>query len=514
MDGLGYAHMQITTSSPQAQAYFDQGLNMLHGFNHAEAARAFRYAQELDPDCAMCFWGEAFALGPNINAPMDPNDNDRAYEATQAAGEEASDVTPPEQALIEAMAVRYVQEWSADRSAADLEFAQAMSAVADRFADVDLIQVLTAEADMDTQPWDYWDITGRNPKGRAAAALARIETVLARSPRNAGAIHLYIHLTEASTNPWRAEDAAGRLAAIAPQAGHLVHMPAHVYYRVGRFGDSIRQNIVAAQVDEDYIRSANPSPIYRYGYYTHNLHFVVASAQQGGDARTALTYAERLDDALPAEMAAQVALAQPIKAAPWFARAQFAPPDEVLAAPEPPGSVAYVTAAWRYARAMAFVRTGQVAEARSEAEEILRISEVGDFSILTASGIPAQDVLQILRHVALGKALMVEGRFADAINELEAAVEMQSRLPYTEPPNMYYPARRTLGAAYLLANQPELASQEFLRTLVENPDDGYAYWGLSEARRMRGDRRGAREARSLFDATFIGPRGSVDAMSL
>jgi len=360
MRGLGDAHMQVTTSNPQAQAYFDQGLRMLHGFNHGEAARAFRHAQLLDPNCAMCFWGEAFALGPNINAPMDANNNEPAYRAARAALDKSRGTTPPEQALIEAMAVRYTQQSPADRAPMDAAFAQAMAGVADRYPANDLIQILAAESDMDTQPWDYWDVTGKTPKGRAGGAIQRIETVLARSPRNAGAIHLYIHLAEASTNPWRAEEAAGRLAAIAPEAGHLVHMPAHISYRVGRFRDAIRQNITAAEVDEAYIRTANASPIYRYGYYTHNLHFVVTSAQQGGDGRTALDFADRLDRALPMEMAAQVAIAQPIKAAPWFARAQFAAPDAVLSAPAPPDGLPYVTGAWRYARAIAFVRSSRV----------------------------------------------------------------------------------------------------------------------------------------------------------
>ena len=201
-----------------------------------------------------------------------------------------------------------------------------MARAADRFPENDLIQVLAAEAAMDTQPWDYWQPGGREPKGRAGDAIARIETVLARSPNNAGAIHLYIHLAEASSDPWRSEAAAERLGAAAPQAGHLVHMPGHIYYRVGRFRDSIRANIEAVAADEAYIRSADPSPIYRYGYYPHNVHFVMTSAAMGGDGRMALEYADRLDQSVPMEMAQAVALAQPVKAAPWFARAQFAEP--------------------------------------------------------------------------------------------------------------------------------------------------------------------------------------------
>jgi tetratricopeptide (TPR) repeat protein len=239
---------------------------------------------------------------------------------------------------------------------------------------------------------------------------------------------------------------------------------------------------------------------------------VATSAQQGGDGRTALDYAERLDRALPMDMASQFAIAQPVKAAPWFARAQFAPPATILAAPAPPPGVAYVTGAWRYARAVAYARSGDAVGARREAAELARLARTGDFAVLTASAIPAADILTVLQHVALGKALMAERKYDDAIRELETAAELQRKIPYTEPPYIYYPVRRTLGAAYLLANRPALAQQEFLQTLVDNPNDAYAYWGLAEAYRMRGDARGRAAATSLFEGAFIGPPGSVTAL--
>jgi tetratricopeptide (TPR) repeat protein len=514
MRGLGDAHLQITTSSPQAQAYFDQGLRMLHGFNHGEAARAFRYAQQLDPNCAMCFWGEAFALGPNINAPMDPHNNDAAYRAAYAAFDKSANVTPPERALIEAMSIRYTRTWPTDRAPFDGGFAQAMSSAADQFPQNDLIQILDAEADMDTQPWDYWDATGRNPKGRAGEAIQRIETVLARSPRNAGAIHLYIHLSEASTNPWRAEDAAEKLAALAPEAGHLVHMPAHIYYRVGRFREAMQQNVIAADVDARYIATAHASPVYQYGYYTHNLHFVITSAQQGGDGRIALDYADRLDHALPNEMAAQFGMAQPVKAAPWFARAQFAAPQTVLASTAPPNTIPYTLEAWHYARAIAFIKLGRLSDARHEADVMQALAQSADFSPMASVGMPVQDILSTLRHVVLGKAFMAEHKYDEAITELSAAADIQAHIAYTEPPYIYYPVRRTLGAAYLLAHRPGLAEQEFLQTLIESPNDAYAYWGLAEAKRMMGDTRGASAAHALFTEAYLGTASSLTAMSL
>lgn len=512
--GLGDAHLPITTAEPMAQEYFDQGARYLHAFNHAEAIRAFRHAQRLDPNCAMCFWGEAFALGPNINAPMEASDNEAAYTAMRRAHELRANVTPIEQAFIDALQTRYQRTAPQDRAPLDAAFADAMAQAADRFPDNDLMQVLAAEAAMDTQPWDYWQPGGRDPKGRAGDAIRRVETVMARSPNNAGAIHLYIHLVEASTDPWRSEQAAQRLAAAAPQAGHLVHMPGHIYYRVGRFRDSIRTNIEAVEADERYIRNADPSPIYRYGYYPHNVHFVLTSAAMGGDGRMALEYADKLDESVPIEMAQAVVLAQPVKAAPWFARAQFADPQSVLAAPEPPAGVAYVTGAWRYARGEALIRLGRVAEARIEAEALQNLIQTGDFAAMNAAGIPAQDVLGIYRRVLIGRAFMAEGNHTAAIAELRQAVDAQARVPYTEPPYIYYPIRRTLGAAYLLNNQPAVAEIEFLYTLIESPNDAYAYWGLSQARRMRGDRTGANAARQLFNAAFLGRRNSVTAMQL
>ena len=512
--GLGDAHLPITTADPMAQQFFDQVLRYLHAFNHAEAVRAFRHARRLDPNCGMCAWGEAFALGPNINAPMEASDNDAAYAAMRAAHRHRAGATPVEQAFIEALQSRYAATAPADRANLDVAFADAMSAAAERFPDNDLMQIFAAEAIMDTQPWDYWEPNGRDPKGRAGEAIERVETVLARSPGNAGAIHLYIHLVEASNDPWRSERAAERLAAIAPQAGHLVHMPGHIYYRIGRFRDSIRTNIDAVEADERYIASADPSPIYRYGYYPHNVHFVLTSAAMAGDARMTLDYAERLDEAVPMEMAQAVVLAQPVKAAPWFARAQFALPQAVLDAPAPPEGVAYVTGAWRYARGVAHARSGRTDAARDEAAALQGLIEHGDFTALNAGGVPAQHILGIYRHVVLGRAHIMDQNYAAAIAQLRRAVEMQEAVPYTEPPYVYYPIRRTLGAAYLLNGQPAVAEMEFLQTLIESPNDAYAYWGLSEARRARGDRIGANAARQMFNAAYLGRRNQVSALAL
>lgn len=514
MAGLGDTHMQITTSNPRAQAYFDQGLRMLHGFNHVEAQRAFREAQRLDPNCAMCFWGEAFALGPNINASMNPDDNEAAYKAARAAFDKADGVSEREQALIDAIMHRYARRAPADRAALDRAYAESMRVVADAYPNDDNIQTFAVEALMDTQPWNYWQAGGREPYGYTAEMVSRLEKVLARSPRHAGAIHLYIHVVEASSDPWRAEKYADTLETLAPSAGHLVHMPGHIYYRVGRFADSIRANQRAAKADEVYIATANPSPAYQYGYYTHNLHFIMTSAQMSGDARTALAMAPKLDTALPMEMARDVPMAQPVKAAPWFAKAQFASPASILAEPAPPEGVDYVTASWRFARAIAFVRTDRFAEARAEAAKIAALSESGAFTVFTDAGVPAKDILAIFNHVIEGRALMRERKFEGAVTQYQAAVDLQSKLPYMEPPYFYYPVRQSLGAALVAAGHPARAEREFLQTLMENPNNGYAFWGLSEARKAQGDSNGAAAARRFFNDAYAGDRRAVTLQTL
>jgi predicted Zn-dependent protease len=514
MPGLGETHMAITTANPRAQAYFDQGLRLLHGFNHAEAARAFKEAQRLDPSCAMCFWGEAFALGPNINAPMNPEDNVPAYTAARAAFDRADKANEREQALIDAIMHRYARRAPADRAALDKAYAEAMRAVADQYPDDDNIQTFAVEAMMDTQAWNYWQAAGREPVGYAADMVARLEKVLARDPKHVGAIHLYIHVVEASSDPWRAEKYADALLRLTPAAGHLVHMPAHIYYRVGRFGDSIRANQAAAKADETYFSRANPSAMYQYGYYTHNLHFIMTSAQASGDARTALAMAPKLDGALPMEMARAVPLAQPVKAAPWFAKAQFASPASILAEAAPADGVDYVKASWLFARAIAQTRAGDVAAARVEGAKLAALAGTGDFAAMEAGGIPVKDLIAIMSHVVEGRALMQEKKFDAAVAQFQSASDKQAAIPYMEPPYIYYPVRQSLGAALLASGQPARAEREFLHTLMENPNNAYAFWGLSEARKAQGDTNGAAAARRFFNDAYAGDRRALTLAAL
>lgn len=501
VEGIGY---EVTTGNAKAQAYFDAGLAHVWNFNHGEANIEFAAAQKEDPECAMCFWAEAFAWGPNINAPMGEEAVAPAYAAMQKAIALKDKASEKERALIEALSKRYSPAPLADRSALDAAFADAMDDVARAYPDDDFIQALAAEANMDTQPWDYWLADGRTPKGRAARTLSLIEGVLARNPDYQPAIHLYIHMTEATDNPYRAVKYAEKLAALSPTLGHLIHMPSHTFARVGRFRDSIETNLNAVAADEDFLANSDPSPFYQYGYYVHNIHFVMTSAQMAGDKETALAMAKKLDAKLPAAMAVAVPFSQPIKIAPYFAMAQFSDPNEILALEDPGDDVPYMQAAWRYARGEAFARLGDAARTRAEAQAIAKIAEEADFTSLTANLIPAPDVLKIERLTISARASALEGDLDAAISAMEEAVAAQEALNYTEPPYWYYPSKQTLAAMVLRRGDTARAEQLFIESLAELPNNGWSYVGLVETYRARGDKPARKYAENLMKAAWIG----------
>ena len=333
-DNLGDYSFAISTDVPEAQAYFDQGFRLTYAFNHAEAIRAFRQAQLLDPECAMCFWGEAFALGANINAPMMDEALSPALVSLDEAMARIDNASPREQALIKALTKRYSPKPDADGAQA-MAYAQAMTKVRADFADDQDIAVFYADAVMNTSPWDYWEVDGRTPKNDLGDAIAAIEEVLADNPDHAGAIHLYIHLMEASSTPEKAEPYADRLAALMPGAGHIVHMPAHIYIRVGRHLDSIKANRAAVAADEAYFAKIDDQGVYRAGYYPHNIHFVIQGAQYAGDHDNVRWSVDKLKGNVSEDVAAQVGWIQAILSAPYFAHAQFSTPDEALAVEDP-----------------------------------------------------------------------------------------------------------------------------------------------------------------------------------
>ena len=500
---LSEIRFPVTTSSEAARRYFNQGLMLSYGFNHAGAVRSFREAQRLDPDCAMCWWGEAVALGPNINAPMDDRDRPAALAALRKAVALKGGASPVEQALIEAAARRYSASPEADRAALDAAYADAMLAVAARFPEHDEVAVLAAEAAMDTSPWNYWEADKRTPIGRTGEAIRLVEGVLARDAGHPQAAHLYIHLLEAS-DPARAEAAADRLATLPSSAAHLVHMPAHIYLVRGRYADSIKANVAAVRADEAWIRDSNDQGFVRYGYYPHNVHFIVASAQMAGDMSTAIEEATRLRTLLDPDTSARIAWIQAIDAAPYLAMAQFASPEAVLAMPEPDPRLPYAKAMRLYARATAYAQQGDRAAFDRTVGELATLRRTDLFEGMVAQGVPAPVLLEVAELSARGRMAYAEGRYEDAVGHYRAAVALEAGIPYMEPSWWYYPVSQSLGAALLKAGRPAEAGQAFRAALAQTPNNGWALYGLAEAEAAQGNALEAAAARRALGQAWLG----------
>jgi tetratricopeptide (TPR) repeat protein len=514
-DGLGSLTYKITTASGEAQAYFDQGLRLAYAFNHGEAQRAFRKAQKLDPNCAMCFWGEALVLGPNINLPMQDDAIAPAFAATEKARALNANASPREQALIAALATRYAADPKADRAQLDAAYAAAMADVASKFPDDNDIAALYAEAVMDVSPWNYWQPGGVEPNPQSVPIVPTLERVLANDPNHAGAIHLYIHAVEASDRPQRAERYADRLRGAIPGAGHLVHMPSHIYYRIGRYLDALADNKTAAAVDEKYLGETNaPMGVYRLGYYPHNVHFVLAAAQMAGDGPTVIAAAEKLRGLIPQEVARGIAIAHPVMAAPYFAHAQFGTPETILALPDPGDGIAYAKGIWRYARGIAYVAQRNFDAAAAEANAIAALAREADFSLLKASGVPGQEVMTLAQAVIQGRIAQTQGNFTAALEQFQEAAAIQDRLPYMEPPYWYYPVRQTLAAVLLQAGRLPEAEEQFVRALKRAPANGWSYYGLSQVYKARGDAAAAAQAEAELAKTWIGDRSVLQLGNL
>jgi len=501
---LGTLSLKVGTRHARAQAYFDQGLRWAFAFNHAEAQRAFQAAQKLDPQLAMAWWGEAYVLGPNINAPMAAEAQAPALAALARALELAATAPAKDRALIEALATRYSADPKAERAALDAAFADAMKAVAARFPGDDSIQTLYAEAIMDTQPWDYWEAGGARPKGRAAEMLAALERVLARNPKHPGAAHLYIHAVEASTRPERGLPHARRLASLMPGAGHLVHMPAHIYYRLGLYKESLEANKRAVAVDERYFRTSPSDPMYRSAYYPHNIHFVLVSAQMGGDGPTAIDAAAKLDAALSDAVIAQFAVLEPIKAAPYLAHAMFSAPEAVLALKPPPATQRLVSALAHYARALAFSARRDTAASRREIDAIAAIERDADFKPYTDWAVPAREIVQTARLVAGARLADAQGDLVAAAKAYEEAVAIEDRLAYMEPPFWYYPVRQSLGSVYLRQGRLDAAEQTLRDSLARVRGNGWALAGLAEVYQRQGKAKAVQAARRAFTRAWLG----------
>ena len=508
-DGLSAASYEITTPSDEAQAYFNQGFALIYGFNHYEAIRSFRKAQSLDPDCAMCYWGEAFAFGPNINLAMPDDAIDPANAALAKAAERAEGATAKEQALIAALQTRYSADKSADRAALNTAYAGAMGAVASQFPNDLDIQTLYADALMNQRPWDYWQADG-TPYPEVAQLTDLLEGVLAANPDHPGAIHLYIHAVEATSTPERAEPFADRLADLMPGSGHLVHMPSHIYMRTGRHADSIELNLRAAEVDEAYLARTGAESAYSAGYYPHNVHFALVSAQLAGDIDTVQATAAKLPGLVPVEVMKQAFWTQPVKASAMLSLAHLGDADAVLALAKPSDDVPYVQAMWHYARGVVQAERGDLDAANAELKAIEKISADGGLIGYPQIYLPAELLGDIAMEVLAARIAQASGDGKTAIEHYETAVGYQDALPYTEPPFWYYPIRQSLGAALLLDGQHAAARRVFQQSLANQPNNAWAIYGLMKTYEAENDQTGHDATKVHFEKAWLGPDTEID----
>lgn len=508
-EDLGSLHHAVTTSNERAQKYFDQGLRLVYGFNHDEAERAFREAARMDPDCAMAWWGVALSLGPNINLPMDAARNEKALEAVRKAEALLSGASEPERAYIAAIATRYSADSKADRVKLDRDYSNAMKELSRRYPEDTDAAVLYAESMMDLKPWQLWTAGGKPQEG-TGEILRVLESVLTRDPNHPGANHYYIHSVEASPNPEKGAASAERLRTLVPGAGHLVHMPAHIYIRTGNYSGAIEANANAVRVDEAYIARTKAQGIYPMMYYTHNFMFLSTAASMTGECGKALDAAAKAVG-VAAPMAGHEPMAEYVL--PWslFAMARCGRWDEVIATARPADATPSTLAFWHYARGLAHLQKGDVNEARKDRAALseTRSKVPADFT-LNLNG--AQNLLSIAESVLDARLAAASGDRNAAINHWKKAVDLQDRLTYDEPPAWYYPVRESLGGEYLRTRRYAEAERVFRRDLEINPNNPRSLFGLREA--LRSQEKNANDAGRQFDSAWKNSETtlSVDAL--
>jgi tetratricopeptide (TPR) repeat protein len=502
--GIAPSDLPVGDIDPAARRFFDQGLALAYGFNHRAAIRSFRQAREIDPSCAMCWWGEAMANGPNINAGMDDTQNRDALQAVAIAKELSSFTSPATRELIAAQAERYSDDPNADRAALDTAYAKAMLDISKKNPGSNDLAVLAAEAAMNTSPWNYWEDETGKPRPLIADAVALIERVMERSPTHPQASHLYIHLLELP-DPQKAEAAADQLRKTGPSTlGHLVHMPSHIYYRLGRYADSMAANVEAVAADEAYLREVGDDGLVRFGYYPHNVHFLLTSAQMIGDMGTVVTQTARLESILDVEIGRDLYWVQAIYAAPYFAFAQYASPTATLALTQKAHPLDYVEAMRHYARAVAYAQNANLAAFNTEIEAMQRLAASPAVAQMDANGFPAPLIIRLAVEVAKGRQAMSQSNYLDAISHFSRAAEMQEAIPYNEPPYWYYPVNQSLGAAYYSAGRYRDAKHAFQAALFEAPNSALAVYGLAKTERKLGNKLEALAADRAFDAVWKG----------
>jgi tetratricopeptide (TPR) repeat protein len=483
-DGIGNLHHPVTakSSSTLAQQFFDQGLTFVYAFNHDEAAASFRQAAQYDPGMAMAYWGIALAVGPNINQGEDTDRGKAAYAAISKAKSLEATVSPAEREYIDALALRYAPDGSMT-DARQVAYANAMRQVARQNPDDPDAGTLFAEAMMDLHPWQLWTRDGQ-PVAGTPELVAALEGVLAKHPDHLGANHYYIHAVEASSDPGRALPSAERLPKLAPACGHIVHMPCHIYYRVGDYNASANANLAAMKADKVYLRERNPGVMYRLMYVSHNIHFLWASYMMEGNSRGALKASRELDASMPPDMIHQVPEAENMSPTRYFTEARFGKWDAILKEPAPPADMIYTTGVWHYARGLAFTAKNRPADALKEKQQLDAIVAATPVDRLVGFN----SINRLLATASATLAAEIDsanGHHDDAIAHLKEAVALQDAFNYDEPPAWYYPVRETLGMELLAAGKPVDAEQVFREDLKQYPENGWSLNGLAICLRAR-----------------------------
>jgi tetratricopeptide (TPR) repeat protein len=477
LSGMGSLHHPISTSNVEAQRFFDQGLTLIYAFNHDEAERSFRRAAELDPQAPMPWWGIAIALGPNYNDPGNPEKEKAAYDAIQKAKSLSVAGSENERAYIEVLALRYSSDPNADLKKQAHDYSRGMGDLAKRYPDDPDAATIYAESMMDLRPWGLWKLDGTPSEG-TLEIIAVLQSVLMRDPNHIGANHYYIHAVEASPHAEWAIPSADRLNTLVPNAGHLVHMPSHIYERVGDQPAAIKSNSAAAEVDRNYIASTGAAGMYPAMYYSHNLHFLAYAAMQAGESAEARKAAQMLAENIQARaMGMPPGMFEHFLVYPAAVRIRFRQWQDVLAIPQPDANLLVNVAFWHFARGMAYAATGKQADADAEvkacAAAVAKIPKEQGFGFANAGAI-----MQIPAAILDARIAEARGDREAAIAALKKAVTVQDALIYDEPPDWFYPVRESLGGALLRAGKPAEAEIVFREDLIRNPRNGRSLFGL------------------------------------
>lgn len=512
LSGLGDYSFKVSTQNPGSQYFFDQGLRLTYGFNHSEALRAFKESVRLDPTNAMGYWGWALVLGPNLNMPMDPLTAEQAYSAVQEAVIRAKQATPLEQALINALAQRYAPVAPDDRSSLDAAYAGAMREVVKDFPDALDARTFLADALMNLSPWNYWHPDG-TPRENTDELLLQLDVVLAKYGKHPGALHLHIHAMEAA-HPDRAVISADDLRGLMPSAGHMEHMPSHIYMRVGRYAESFEANRLASLADESYIAQCKQQGIYPLNYYPHNLHFLMWSAIYQGRSQEALQQARKVVTNVPldADGKAMAPAYETFMSQPLFVMVRFGMWDALKKEPAPAAGNVLATAIWRYAHGTALARTGDL----RKAEKLLKAMRKAEASGAADAfpGYPAAgQMMRISSRMLAGEVAAARGDNAAAIAEFGHAVRIEDSMQYTEPSDWLNPTRHQLGNALLAAGEPAEAAVVFWEDLKRFPESAFALHGLEQSYRAQGDATMADAFGKRFDAAWKDADLEPDAVS-